>query len=159
MEHFVENAYEPKKMFKTLYTSWIIGLTTAPCVKRKFQHNEMENSQDYSIHPLRITLGQLQEHHMVASRQQQCKVKSVQINHLHSKTSNTIGVDGSRAVIFPETRDRQSSREFAEQFHESVLQSIRQKDFQKKGIDLDSFLKLSYNLYLYLFNNGNIHQT
>ncbi|XP_070187100.1 genetic suppressor element 1-like isoform X2 [Littorina saxatilis] len=99
--------------------------------KRKYDEmaSESSNPLDITIEPLRITLGQLQERHMAAARQEQEKQH---VNHTHSKTGDR-AADGGRPVIFPDTRDRHLSREFAEQFHESVLQSTRQKESQKLG--------------------------
>lgn len=103
--------------------------------KRKFDElNQSQNALDHTIEPLRITLGQLQERHLAAAHQQQQK------NHVHTK----LGADGSRPVIFPDSQGRQLGREFAEQFHESVLQSTRQKELsQKSGHGSDGRLHLS----------------
>ena len=88
------------------------------------------SSLDVTIEPLRITLGQLQERHLAAARQEQ--EKNQLINHTLGKAGSSSAADGSRPVIFSEGRDRHLSREFAEQFHESVLQSTRQKEQSQK---------------------------
>lgn len=83
---------------------------TSGCgVKRKF--DEMENMSSQS-EPMKISLSQLQARHQK-----------------HGKPANHVK---SSAVVFPESRDRQLSREFAEQFHESVLQTTRQKEIASR---------------------------
>ncbi|KAK7498098.1 hypothetical protein BaRGS_00010686, partial [Batillaria attramentaria] len=100
-----------------------LGLAHGGDNSRSDELDRSNNSLGQTIEPLRITLGQLQERHLAAARQQQQK------NHIHPK----LGADGSRPVIFPESQSRQLSREFAEQFHESVLQSTRQKELSHKS--------------------------
>ena len=100
--------------------------------KRKFEDlaPASGSSLDVTIEPLRITLGQLQERHLAAARQEQ--EKNQLMNHTLGKAGSSSTGDGSRPVIFSEVRDRHLSREFAEQFHESVLQSTRQKEQSQK---------------------------
>ena len=100
--------------------------------KRKFEDlaPASGSSLDVTIEPLRITLGQLQERHLAAARQEQ--EKNQLMNHTLGKAGSSSTADGSRPVIFSEVRDRHLSREFAEQFHESVLQSTRQKEQSQK---------------------------
>ncbi|XP_050398933.1 genetic suppressor element 1 isoform X3 [Patella vulgata] len=82
-------------------------------VKRKHCDDSIEILES---EPVKMTLGQLQQRHLAAQKNK--------LNNVHNKTVE------NRAVIFPESRDRGRvlSREFAEQFHESVLQTTRQKE-------------------------------
>lgn len=79
---------------------------------------------DHSPQPLHISVGGVHDRHLDTTHQNQPKLPAVQNNHIHIKTGS--------AVIFSDSQDRQLSREFAEQFHESVLQSTRQKEMTQK---------------------------
>lgn len=94
-------------------------------VKRK--HSEMENSSPTgsSSEPTsRISLGQLQERH-----------PATQVPSQHGAAPPTTAQSArplaeNRAIIFPQdSRDpkRRISKEFAQEFHESVLQTTRQQ--------------------------------
>ncbi|ESO82761.1 hypothetical protein LOTGIDRAFT_229786 [Lottia gigantea] len=88
-------------------------------IKRK-RVEDNNNTDLLNTEPIQLTLAQLQQRH-----QQQTK-----LNNLHNKMS-----DNRSTVIFPtESCDRGKilSREFAEQFHESVLQTTREKELQSR---------------------------
>ncbi|XP_041375394.1 genetic suppressor element 1-like [Gigantopelta aegis] len=89
-------------------------------VKRKFDELDSSSTSSRSDHSdtPKISLSQLQERHLAARQK------------LTSATSHL----KSSAFVFPETRDRERhlSREFVEQFHESVLQSTRQKELSER---------------------------
>ena len=77
-----------------------------------------------------ITAADLCRSHRAAAKQDQDRV-----NQLNPSSSNSVlgrAMERSQSVVFPANKDR-LSREFAEQFHESVLRSTIQKEHQRNG--------------------------
>ena len=127
-------------------------------IKRK--HNEIEGGQQSSTHPTgapkasidsrHISLSQLQERHLSAAKpttqaphplhHSSPSSTSLPFPNTNSTTTQSQGgaVDGGRAVIFPESRGQEEpqhriSRDFAQEFHQSVLQTTRQQEISKLG--------------------------
>lgn len=124
---------------------FLLATSSGGGVKRK--HSEMENSSPTgsSSEPTsRISLGQLQERH-----------PATQVPSQHGAAPPTTAQSArplaeNRAIIFPQdSRDpkRRISKEFAQEFHESVLQTTRQQQeiARRKTSHLPSVIKPMMN--------------
>ena len=96
-------------------------------VKRKLHELENGGPPLQRPEPKRISLSQLRERHL--ARNQHTNPDAAFAGPASSSSSSSCHSD-NRAVIFPENmeaKQRAISREFAQEFHESVLLSTRQK--------------------------------
>ena len=113
----------------------------------KCKHHEKEDTRPLlpasSPAKHRISLYQLQERHLYSDRHNTSHPSETRPSHLsqnfQSRTTHARLSGDNHAVIFPECRDENklsrplSSRQFAEEFHQSVLQTTRQQELGKNG--------------------------
>lgn len=124
-------------------------------VKRK--HNEIEGGQLSSSHSTaakassidsqHISLSQLQERHLSAAKpttqaphplhHSSPSTASSPFPNTNSTTQSQGRAVDSRAMIFPEKQEprHRISQDFAQEFHQSVLQTTRQQEISKLGND------------------------
>ena len=103
-------------------------------MKRKYSEMESGYLRPHRPEPKRITLGQLHERHLQAEHSSRPSLsQSTHPPHQHIAPLHTSA--DSRAVIYPESHDAKlRSREFAQEFHNEVLQATVKKEISKNQL-------------------------
>ena len=102
-------------------------------MKRKYSEMEAGNLRPHRPEPQRITLGQLHERHLQDHSSRPSLSQSSHPPHQHLAPMHSSA--DSRAVIYPESHDaKRRSREFAQEFHNEVLQATVKKEISKNQL-------------------------
>lgn len=114
-------------------------------LKRKYGEMESGNVRPHRPEPQRITLGQLHERHLQAENTLRPSLNQ-STHHPHQHMTPLHSGTDSRAVIYPESHDAKlRSREFAQEFHNEVLQATVKKEISKNHLGKAMF-DLNYSM-------------